>query len=113
SALNLNGGTKKVYEKASEVSSVLLTGVEKGNLSRAEFHGTSIAGEDDILMYTRRYKGEISRFRGTFKYPSGAILTTVVNATSGSLMIYRSGDGIKERDVNYIVKLMEDAASSA
>jgi len=109
-ALNLNGGTKKLYDKASEVTSVLLTGVEKGNLSKAEFHGNGIAGEDDILMYTRRYKGEISRFRGSFGYPSGAFLTTVVNASSGSLMIYRSGDGILEKDVNFIVKLMEDAA---
>ena len=108
--LNLNGGTKKLYDKAAEITSVLLAGLEKGGLSKAEFHGKGIAGEDDILMYTRRYKGEISRFRGSFGYPSGAFLTTVINANSGSIMIYRAGDGILEKDVNFIVKLMEDAA---
>jgi hypothetical protein len=108
--LNLNGGTKKLYDSAAEVTSVLLTGIEKGNLGQAEFKGTGIKAEEEIGMYTRRYKGAISRFRGTFGYPSGAFLTTVINADAGSLMVFRSGDGILEKDVNWIVELMEDAA---
>ena len=32
------------------------------------------------------------------------------NAEVGSLMIYRTGDGIAEKDLNWIVELMEDAA---
>ena len=113
SSLNLNGGTKKLYDSAADIASVLLTGVEKGNLSRAQFQGTGIQTEEEIGMYTRRYKGSISRFRGTFGYPSGAFLTTVVNAESGSLQVYKSGDGILEKDVNWIVKMMEDAALGA
>ncbi|MFW9848200.1 MAG: hypothetical protein ACFFF4_03620 [Candidatus Thorarchaeota archaeon] len=109
-AANLNGGTKKVYDSAADIAAVLLTGVEKGALNQAEFKGTGIQTEEEIGLYTRRYKGAISRFRGTFAYPSGAFLTTVVNADVGSLMIYRSGDGILEKDVNWIVELMEEAA---
>lgn len=110
SSLNLNGGTKKLYDAAADIAAVLLTGVEKGALTQAEFKGTGIKSEEEIGLYTRRYKGSISRFRGTFPYPSGAFLTTVINADAGSLMVYRTGDGIAEKDVDYIVKLMEDAA---
>ncbi len=110
SPLNLNGGTKKIYDAAADIASVLLSGVEKGNLTQAEFRGIGIQNEDEIGLYTRRYKGEITRFRGTFPYPSGAFLTTTVNAEAGSLMIYRTGEGIYEKDLKWIVDLMEDAA---
>ncbi len=110
SPLNLNGGTKQIYDKAADIASVMLTGVEKGNLTQAEFRGIGIQNEEEIGLYTRRYKGEITRFRGTFPYPSGAFLTTTVNAETGSLMIYRTGDGIAEKDLNWIVELMENAA---
>jgi hypothetical protein len=110
SPLNLDGGTKKLYDAASDVASVLLTGVEKGNLTQAEFRGSGIQQEEEIGLYTRRYKGQITRFRGTFPYPSGAFLTTTVNAQAGSLMVYKSGDGLLEKDLNWIVELMEDAA---
>ena len=108
--LKLNGGTKKLYDNAADIDAVLLVGVEKGALSQAEFKGTGIQTEEEIGLYTRRYKGSIGRFRGTFAYPSGAFLTTVVNAEAGSLMVYKSGDGILEKDVNWIVELMENAA---
>ncbi len=110
SPLNLNGGTKKLYDAAADIAAVLLTGVEKGALTQAEFKGNGIKTEEEIGLYTRRYKGSIARFRGTFPYPSGAFLTTVINADAGSLMVYRTGDGIAEKDVDYIVDLMENAA---
>ena len=113
SPLNLDGGTKKLYDEAADVASVLLTGVEKGNLTQAEFRGVGIQTEEEIGLYTRRYKGQISRFRGTFPYPSGAFLTTTVNAEAGSLMIYKSGEGILEKDLTWIVELMENAALAA
>ncbi len=106
----LNGGAKKLYDRAVEVASVLVAGVEKGNLTHAEFRGEGIQSEEEVGLYTRRYKGEISRFRGTFSYPSGVLLTTSVNAVSGSLMIYRVGDGILQRDLDWIIDLMETAA---
>ncbi len=108
--LSLNGGAKKLYDRATNIASVLVTGVEKGNLTHAEFRGSGIQSEEEIGLYTRRYKGHISRFRGTFSYPSGAILTTSVNAASGSLMIYRIGDGILQRDLDWIIDLMEAAS---
>ncbi|TET11915.1 MAG: hypothetical protein E3J82_05155 [Candidatus Thorarchaeota archaeon] len=108
--LSLNGGAKKLYDRAMDVASVLVTDVEKGNLRQAEFRGSGIQSEEEIGLYTRRYKGHISRFRGTFSYPSGAILTTSVNAESGSLMIYQVGDGILQRDLDWIIDLMEAAA---
>ena len=109
--LNLNSeGVKAIYGETTDVASVMLSGVERGNLTQAEFRGVSIKNEAEIGLYTRKYRGEISRFRGTFPYPSGAQHTTTVNADLGSLMIYRSGEGIAEKDLNWIVGLMEDAA---
>jgi UDP-N-acetylglucosamine enolpyruvyl transferase len=108
--LNLNGGTMKLYNSATDIASVLLTGVEKGNITQAEFRGQGIQREEDIGMYTRRYKGQITRFRGTYPYPSGALLTTTVNAEVGSLMVYKGGEGILEKDLDWIVELMENAA---
>jgi len=109
--LNLNtDGVKAIYGEATDIASVTLSGVERGNLTQAEFRGISIKNEAEIGLYTRKYRGEISRFRGTFPYPSGAQHTTTVNAELGSLMIYRSGEGITEKDLNWIVALIEDAA---
>ncbi|MBD3407691.1 MAG: hypothetical protein GF411_16355 [Candidatus Lokiarchaeota archaeon] len=108
--MNLNGGTKKLYDEAAEIASVLVSGIDKGNLSQVEFRGAGIHTEEEIGMYTRRYKGEITRFRGAFAYPSGAFLTTSVNAENGSIMLYKSGDGIQEADLQYIVELMENAS---
>jgi len=110
SPLNLNGGTKKLYDQAKNIDAVLLTGIEKGNLSQLEFRGHSIQTEAEIGLYARKYKGSITRFRGTFSYPSGAFLTTTINAETGSLMVYKSGDGILEKDLTWIVDLMEEAA---
>ncbi|MHA1770206.1 MAG: hypothetical protein ACTSYL_04780 [Candidatus Thorarchaeota archaeon] len=108
--LNLNGGTEKLYSHAKSVDAVLLSGIEKGNLSQMEFRGHGIQTEAEIGLYKRKYKGEITRFRGTFSYPSKAFLTTIINAEAGSLMVYKSGDGILEKDLTWIVELMEDAA---
>ncbi len=110
SPLNLNGGTQRLYSQAKNIDSVLLTGIQKGNLSQLEFRGHSIQTEAEIGLYARKYKGEITRFRGTFAYPSGAFLTTTINAEQGSLMVYKSGDGILEKDLTWIVDLMEEAA---
>jgi hypothetical protein len=110
SPLNLDGGAKKLYDSAAEISSVLFSGLEKGNLSQVELKGESIQTEDEIALYTRRYKGQINRFRGSFAYPSGAFLTTSINAQAGSFVVYKSGDGILEKDLSWIVELMEDAA---
>ncbi|MFW9920886.1 MAG: hypothetical protein ACFFED_14900 [Candidatus Thorarchaeota archaeon] len=111
SVLNLNGGIKKLYEKASDISAVLLSDVEKGPLHQIEFRGSGIQTEPEVGMYERRYKGAITRFRGSFVYPtSKAMYPTVINGIKGSLMIYGSGDGIPEKDVEWIVKMMEDAA---
>ena len=110
SPLNLNGGTEKLYAYAKSVDSVLISGIEKGNLSAMEFRGHGIQTEAEIGLYRRKYNGSITRFRGTFSYPSKAFLTTIVNAEAGSLMVYKSGDGILEKDLTWIVDLMEDAA---
>jgi len=110
SPLNLNCGTRRLYEQAKDIDSVLLTGIQKGNLSQLEFRGHGIQTEAEIGLYARKYRGEITRFRGTFAYPSGAFLTTTINAEQGSLMVYKSGDGILEKDLTWIVDLMEEAA---
>lgn len=108
--LNLNGGAKALYNMATDVDAVLVTGVEKGNLTQAEFKGGGLQSEEEVGMYTRRYKGEIARFRGSFEYPSPkTTLKTSVNGATGSIMIWTS-DELSDRNVRWIVKLMEDAA---
>jgi len=108
--LNLNGGAKKLYDMATDVDAVLVTGVEKGSLSQAEFKGQGLQSEEEVGMYTRRYKGEIARFRGMFEYPSPrTTLKTSVNGASGSIMIWTS-DELSDRNVRWIVKMMEDSA---
>lgn len=108
--LNLNGGAKKLYDMATDVDAVLVTGVEKGSLSQAEFKGTGLQSEEEVGMYTRRYKGEIARFRGMFEYPSPrTTLKTSVNGATGSIMIWTS-DELSDRNVRWIVKMMEDSA---
>ena len=108
--LNLNGGAKKLYDMATDVDAVLVTGVEKGSLSQAEFKGAGLQSEEEVGMYTRRYKGEIARFRGMFEYPSPrTTLKTSVNGATGSIMIWTS-DELSDRNVRWIVKMMEDSA---
>jgi len=108
--LNLNGGAKKLYDMATDVDAVLVTGVEKGSLSQAEFKGQGLQSEEEVGMYTRRYKGEIARFRGMFEYPSPrTTLKTSVNGAAGSIMIWTS-DELSDRNVRWIVKMMEDSA---
>jgi hypothetical protein len=108
--LNLNGGAKKLYDMATDVDAVLVTGVEKGSLSQAEFKGHGLQSEEEVGMYTRRYKGEIARFRGMFEYPSPrTTLKTSVNGAAGSIMIWTS-DELSDRNVRWIVKMMEDSA---
>lgn len=108
--LNLNGGAKKLYDMATDVDAVLVTGVEKGSLSQAEFKGAGLQSEEEVGMYTRRYKGEIARFRGMFEYPSPrTTLKTSVNGAAGSIMIWTS-DELSDRNVRWIVKMMEDSA---
>jgi hypothetical protein len=108
--LNLNGGAKKLYDMATDVDAVLVTGVEKGSLTQAEFKGLGLQSEEEVGMYTRRYKGEIARFRGMFEYPSPrTTLKTSVNGPAGSIMIWTS-DELSDRNVRWIVKMMEDAA---
>lgn len=108
--LNLNGGAKMLYDMATDVDSVLVSGVEKGNLRQAEFKGGGLQSEEEVGMYTRRYKGVIARFRGIFEYPSPKTsLKTSVNGPSGSIMIW-TGDELSEKNVRWIVKMMEDSA---
>ena len=108
--LNLNGGAKKLYDMATDIDAVLVTGVEKGNLTQAEFKGQGLQSEEEVGMYTRRYKGEIARFRGRFEYPSPRTsLKTSVNGAAGSIMIWTS-DELSDRNVRWIVKMMEDSA---
>ncbi|MFX1604931.1 MAG: hypothetical protein ACFFDD_03420 [Promethearchaeota archaeon] len=110
SPLNLNGGAKKLYDMATDIDAVLVTGVEKGGLTQAEFKGLGLQSEEEVGMYTRRYKAEIARFRGMFEYPSPrTTLKTSVNGPAGSIMIWTS-DELSDRNVRWIVKMMEDAA---
>jgi hypothetical protein len=109
--LNLNGGTKKLYDRATTVTSVALSELKKeaSTLRQVQFAGDDIKREDEIGLYTRKFDGKINRFRASFKFPSGEY-KTVINADVGSLLLYRGGEGPYEKDLAWIVALMEDSA---
>ncbi len=91
---------------------ILITGIDDPRLAieQAEFKGTDIHGDKNIPTWTRSYKGHISRFGGVLHYSSGSQLKTNINTEVGSLSIYATGEGILDKDIRWIVRLIEDSA---
>ncbi len=111
--LNLDGGARQLYDRASKVTAVLISDIEKGHLRQVEFRGDGIQREEEIGLYERKFRGHISKFRGVFKSPNGPheVLASI-NAESGSLVVYRTprAPGILEKDLRWIVDMMETAS---
>ena len=98
--------------KKPRIDYVLLTNMDeaKTNVSRIEFKGEDIQGEKDLRTWTMSYKGHISRFGGLLEYKSGARLKTTINTESGSLVVYKTQEGLADKDLRWIVRQYEDIA---
>ncbi len=98
--------------KKPRIDYVLLTGMDpkKTSVTRAEFKGEGIQGDKNLLPWTMSYKGHISRFGGLIEYKSGAKLKTIINTESGSLVVYKTGEGLYDKDLRWVVRQFEDAA---
>jgi hypothetical protein len=92
---------------------ILITGMDDPRITaieQAEFRGKDIHSDKNIPTWTRSYKGHISRFGGILHYSSGSQLRTNINTEVGSLSIYKTEEGLLDKDIRWIVRLIEDTA---
>jgi hypothetical protein len=64
-----------------------------------------------VTVYGTMHGGTISMFSGMLTYPSNTPLKTVINCESGSLMIFKTEDGILEKDARWLIDQMVTAAT--
>ena len=120
--LVMNKSSKKFYDaiiKASETKSkentnilhAVYSNVAAQSLKRADFRGDFLQHKKEVTVYGTIHKGTISMFSGTIVFPSNTPLKTSINCESGSILIFRTEDGILEKDLRWIIDLMVSAAS--
>lgn len=114
--------SKKFYAgivKASEVKSkentnisyAVYSDVAEQSLKRADFRGEFLQHKKEVTVYGTMHGGTISMFSGTITFPSNTPLKTVVNCESGSFMIFKTEDGILEKDARWLIDQMVTAAT--
>lgn len=122
--LNLveNKSSKGFYSKlisASEAKSkentnivyAVYSDVAAQGLKRADFRGDYLQNKKEVTVYGTIHKGIISMFSGTITFPSNTPLKTSINCENGSILIYRTEDGILEKDLRWIIDQMVLAAN--
>ena len=105
--------------KASEIKSkentnivyAVYSNVAAQSLRRADFRGDYLQNKKEVTVYGTMHGGTISAFSGIVTFPSNTPLKTVINCESGSLMIYKTEDGILEKDARWLIDLMVTAAT--
>ena len=114
--------SKKFYSsiiKASETKSkentnigyAVYSNVAAQSLRRADFRGEYLQNKKEVTVYGTIHGGTISSFSGIITFPSNTPLKTNVNCESGSLMIFKTEDGILEKDARWLIDLMVNAAT--
>ena len=114
--------SKKFYTgiiKASEIKSkentniiyAVYSNIAAQSLRRADFRGDYLQNKKEVTVYGTMHGGTISSFSGILTFPSNTPLKTVVNCESGSLMIFKTEDGILEKDARWLIDLMITAAT--
>ena len=114
--------SKKFYTaiiKASEIKSkentnivyAVYSNITAQSLRRADFRGDYLQNKKEVTVYGTMHGGTISSFSGILTFPSNTPLKTVVNCESGSLMIYKTEDGILEKDARWLIDLMITAVT--
>ena len=105
--------------KASEIKSkentnivyAVYSNITEQSLRRADFRGDYLQNKKEVTVYGTMHGGTISSFSGVLTFPSNAPLKTVVNCENGSLMIFKTEEGILEKDVRWLIDLMVAAAT--
>lgn len=93
------------------VEDIVYTDVEKKELRKAEFQGDKLQHKAEVGHYGRMYGGTISRFTGIFVYPSNTPYKTSVNYDGSCIMVFKTSDGILEKDLRWIIKMLVENAS--
>lgn len=93
------------------VEHIVYTDIEKKELRKAEFRGDKLQHKAEVGHYGRMYGGTISRFTGIFIYPSNTPYKTTVNYDGSCIMVFKTSDGILEKDFRWITKMLVDNAS--
>lgn len=114
--------SKKFYTaivKASELKSkentnviyAVYSNVAAQGLKRADFRGEYLQNKKEVTVYGTMHGGTISAFSGIITYPSNTPLKTSINCESGSLLIFKTEDGILEKDARWLIDEMISAAT--
>jgi len=98
-------------KKNTNISHAVYSNVEAQSLKRADFRGDSLQHKKEVTVYGTIHKGIISMFSGEITYPSNTPMKTAVNCENGSILIFRTEDGILEKDLRWIIDQMVAAAS--
>ena len=93
------------------VEHIVYTDIEKKELRKAEFRGDKLQQKAEVGHYGRMYGGTISRFTGIFIYPSNTPYKTSVNYDGSCIMVFKTSDGILEKDLRWIIKILVENAS--
>ncbi len=93
------------------VEHIVYTDIEKKELRKAEFRGDKLQNKAEVGHYGRMYGGTISRFTGIFIYPSNTPYKTSVNYDGSCIMVFKTSDGILEKDLRWIIKMLVENAS--
>ena len=114
--------SKKFYAsiiKASELKSkentnivyAVYSNITAQSLKRADFRGDYLQNKKEVTVYGTMHGGTISSFSGILTFPSNTPLKTSVNCASGSLIIFKTEDGILEKDARWLIDQMIAAAT--
>lgn len=105
--------------KASEAKSkentniehAVYTNVAAQGLKSADFRGEYLQHKKEVTVYGTIHKGTIAMFSGTLTFPSNTSLKTAINCQKGSIQIFRTEDGILEKDIRWLIDQMVAAAN--
>ncbi len=92
------------------VDHIVYTDIIKKELQKAEFRGEKLQHKAEVGHYSRMYDGTISRLTGIFIYPSQTPYKTTINFDNSSVLIFKTSDGILEKDLIWIIKTLAEAA---
>ena len=87
------------------------TNVEAQGLKSADFRGEYLQHKKEVTVYGTIHKGTIAMFSGTLTFPSNTSLKTSINCQKGAVQIFRTEDGILEKDIRWIIEQMVTAAN--
>ncbi len=92
------------------VDHIVYRDIVKKDLMKAEFRGEKLQHKAEVGHYSRMYDGTISRLTGIFIYPSQTPYKTTINFDNSSVLIFKTSDGIMEKDLIWIIKSLAEAA---